>query len=54
MNLFPFWLITFTAIGAILGTTLRLGIPEIVIIWALLVGLPYLHRNPVATTTNSG
>ena len=41
MKSFVFWLVTAAALGALAGSTLRLGFLEIVIIWAAVVGLHY-------------
>jgi hypothetical protein len=57
MKSFVFWLATAGAIGALAGTTLRPGFPEIVIVWAAVIGLYYgwrtlatKHRTPSATS----
>ncbi len=47
MRSFIFWLATFCAIGAVAGTMLRPGIPEIAIVWAVVVGLSYWLRSSV-------
>ncbi len=45
MKSFPFWLSIAAALGAVAGTTLHPGIPEIVIVWAVVAGLYYATRN---------
>jgi hypothetical protein len=45
MSSFAFWLTTACAIGAILATSLRAGIPEIIILWLLANGLSYGLRS---------
>ena len=41
MRSFFFWLATAGAVGALSGTTVRPGFPEIVIVWAAVVGMYY-------------
>ncbi len=45
MKSFPFWLSIAAALGAVAGTILRPGVPEIVIVWVLVAGLYYATRN---------
>lgn len=41
MNSFFFWLATAGGLGVIAGTMLRPGFPEVVLVWAAVVGLYY-------------
>ena len=45
MKSFFFWLATAAAVGAFAATILRPGVPEIVIVWAVLIGLFYGVRS---------
>ena len=44
MKSFVFWLATAGAIGALAASILRPGFPEIVIVWAAVIGLHYFWR----------
>lgn len=41
MKSFFFWLATAGALGVIAGTMFRPGFPEVVLVWAAVVGLHY-------------
>jgi hypothetical protein len=45
MKSFVFWLATVAAMGALAGSILRPGFPEIVIVWAAVIGLYYWRRS---------
>jgi hypothetical protein len=45
MKSFVFWLATAGAIGALAGSTLHAGLPEIVIVWGVVIGLHYGWRS---------
>ena len=45
MKSFIFWLATAAAIGSLAGSSLRPGFPEIVFVWAAVIGLHYGWRS---------
>ena len=53
MKSFVFWLTTVAAIGALAGSMLRPGFPEIVIVWAAIIALHYGWRTMATKRHNA-